>query len=313
MNNGKLANYQLPIFFALAFAITWTAQITTYIYAEAHSIRISNEDNLLHFQNLLSGTLQPGFAPYLLLFHLVFGPSVAGIIVTAVFKGRAGLTELFRRVLKVRIPLPWALTILAIPLVWSLIALGFGYVATGFAPIEFDFLVPLSLFLPFFLYLLVFTGVSEEIGWRGYALPELQRRFTAERSSWILGILWGLWHLPSVLLVPFLRDELTAVLISTSVLGLTFGIVGWTIVITWVYNNTQSVFWIIVLHGFVNTVQSYLVLSSNNAPAMGVWALIPWAFAVFLLKKYGGETLTGRQSQPVDAQSQRDIRVVPED
>ena len=166
-------------------------------------------------------------------------------------------------------------------------AAGSCYNDSGFAPIEYDLLVPLSMILPFFLYLLVFTGLSEEIGWRGYALPELQSKYTAEKSSWILGILWGLWHVPSVLLIPFLHGEWSLILVGTSLLGLTLGIVGWTIVITWVYNNTKSVFWMILLHGLVNTVQSYLVLSSGNQPAMAIWALIPWAFAIYLLTGRG--------------------------
>ncbi|MBN9149842.1 MAG: CPBP family intramembrane metalloprotease [Micrococcales bacterium] len=298
MVRDRLARIQLPLFFVLAYAITWSAQITTYLYADAHGIQISNEDNLAHFQALLAGRLDAGFTPYLLLFHLGFGPSVAGILVVALVRGRAGLGELFRRVIKVRVPLRWVLVIVAIPLVWSAVALGLGYLASGFAPIKFDFLVPLSMILPFFLYMVIFTGLSEEVGWRGYALPELQSKYSAEKSSWILGILWGLWHLPSVLLVPFLHGDLTLLLAGTSLLGLTLGIVGWTIVITWVYNNTGSVFWMIILHGFVNTVQSYLVLSSNNDPAMAIWAIIPWAFAIVLLKKYGGQTLTGQPKGP---------------
>lgn len=184
-------NFSSPFSSCLAYAITWTAQIVTYVYAEAQGIRISNEDNLLHFHDLLTGRLETGFVPYLVLFHFAFGPTVAGIVVTAVFKGRAGLRDLLRRITKVRIPVRWVLTILAIPLAWSTLALAFGYVAGGFAPITYDFLVPVSMMVPFFLYLVVFTGISEEIGWRGYALLEIQSAYSAEKSSWILGVLWG--------------------------------------------------------------------------------------------------------------------------
>lgn len=183
------------------------------------------------------------------------------------------------------------LAILIIPLAWNLTALGVGFVATGMKPINFDFLVPLSLAVPLFLYMFVFTGFAEEIGWRGYALPHLQTKYTAEKSSWILGVFWGLWHIPSVLFVQYLKGELTIPATISLLFGLTLGIVGWTIVITWIYNNTKSLFWIVILHALGNTFQSYLVLSSNNEPAMGVWALIPWVFAIFLLKKYGGKTL----------------------
>lgn len=291
MKLKKLSRYQLPIFFILAFALTWTAQITAYLYAYKHGIKITNEENLFHIGDLLTGSLAPGFAPYLLLFSFSFGPTIAGIIVTAIFKGRVGMANLWERLIKVRIPGRWVFLIFLIPLVWNLIALGIGFAANGFQPIHFDFLVPLALAVPLFLYMLVFTGLAEEIGWRGYALPELQTKYTAEKSSWILGIFWGLWHIPSVMLVQHLQGELTPPIAISLLFGLTLGIVGWTIVITWIYNNTKSLFWIVILHAVSNTFQSYLILSSNNEPAMAVWTLIPWAFAIFLLKKYGGKTL----------------------
>lgn len=107
------------------------------------------------------------------------------------------------------------------------------------------------------------TGLSEEIGGRGCALPELERKFSAEKPSWILGILWCLWHLPSALVIPFIHGELDIAIIGVTLLGLTLGIVGWTIVITWIYNYTQSVFRIILLHGLTTLVQSYRVLSQS--------------------------------------------------
>jgi len=41
--------------------------------------------------------------------------------------------------------------------------------------------------------------LGEEPGWRGYALPRLQRRFDPVTSSIILGFLWANWHLPLIL------------------------------------------------------------------------------------------------------------------
>jgi membrane protease YdiL (CAAX protease family) len=140
--------------------------------------------------------------------------------------------------------------------------------------------------------MVVCTGVAEEIGWRGYALPQLQRDHTAEKASWVLGFAWGLWHIPSVLYLPYLRGELNLGLVVPILAGLTFGIVGYTIVLTWIYNNTGSVFWIIVLHGWANTVQSYLVLSSGSYVAQLAWGLLPWTVALYLLKHYDAETLT---------------------
>ena len=77
-------------------------------------------------------------------------------------------------------------------------------------------------------------------------------------------------------------------------LGLTIGVVGYTIVLTWLYNNTQSLFWIVILHGYANAWQSYLVLSSGNFMIQVAYGVLPWVLAVWLLKRYDTETLTQR-------------------
>jgi membrane protease YdiL (CAAX protease family) len=52
----------------------------------------------------------------------------------------------------------------------------------------------LTLFIPN----LVGGPLGEEAGWRGFALPRLQRRFDPVTSSLLLGFLWASWHLPLI-------------------------------------------------------------------------------------------------------------------
>ncbi|WP_257879846.1 CPBP family intramembrane glutamic endopeptidase [Kocuria flava] len=268
-------------------------QIPAIVYAHGRGHSLTNEANLQHLMSLARGGLDPGFAVVLLLVLFSFGPSLAGVIVTALFHGRAGLQDLARRAVKVRVPARWVLIVLLVPVGLCAGSLLAGWVLGGFAPYRFDLLMPLAWFVPLLMFMLVFTGVAEELGWRGYALPQLQRRNTAERASWILGVLWGLWHLPANLLGPYLRGQLSVPMVVAVLLGLTVGIVGWTIVLTWIYNNTGSLFWIIVLHGWANTVQSYLVLSSGSFTAQVAYGVLPWVIAVVVLKRYGPATLTG--------------------
>lgn len=291
MDRQRLARYQVPIFFALAYAITWSAQLTAYRVAVPNGHVPTNEGNTLAAAAWLRGDLDAGYVPYLALLMFSFGPAVAGVVVTAIFKGRAGLAGLARRSTKVRIPARWMLLILTLPVAFAVASVGLGFVAEGMQ-LDYDFLVPLSMAPALLLFMVVCTGVAEEVGWRGYALPQLQTNHTAEKASWILGFAWGLWHIPSVLYLPYLRGELNLGLVVPILAGLTFGIVGYTIALTWIYNNTGSVFWIIVLHGWANTVQSYLVLSSGSYVAQLAWGVLPWAVALYVLKHYDAETLT---------------------
>ncbi|WP_051477259.1 CPBP family intramembrane glutamic endopeptidase [Arthrobacter sp. Br18] len=291
MDTG-LRKLQVPLFFVLAYAITWSVQIPAYLFAHSRGQNLDNESNLLHLLALFGGNLDPGFALVFLTFSFSFGPSVAGIVVTALFHGRAGLKNLFRRAVRVRIPARWIAIIVLVPLGLSLASVLLGYAISGFAPLRYSFVVPLGMAIPFLVSMIVFTGMAEEFGWRGYALPQLQRTRTAEKASWILGFAWGLWHLPSNMLLPLLRNELTIPMAVTVLLGLTFGAVGWTIVLTWIYNSTGSLFWIIVLHGLSNTIQSYVVLSSGNYTAQVIFGVLPWAIALWVLKRYGADTLT---------------------
>lgn len=301
MDREWLRRHQLAVFFILAYAITWSVQIPAYLFAYRENVKLSNEANTEHFLDLVSGRGHPGLAPYLLLFMFTFGPSLAGVIVTALVGGRAGLSELWSRVTRVGVAGRWVVIILLLPVALSFASLALAFLIGGFQPYGFDLLLPLSLFVPLLVYMLVCTGLAEEVGWRGYALPELQRHHTAEKASWILGIGWGLWHIPSVLVGPYLQGDLHIGLVVPVLLGLTMGIVGWTIVITWIYNHTQSVFWIIVLHGWNNTVQSYLVLSAEQYAAQVIFPILPWAIAVWLLKKYGTQTLTGQRDTDAPA------------
>lgn len=298
MDRAWVRRHQLAVFFLLAYAISWAAQMPGYLFARREGVQLNNEANTAHILDLLRGDLHPGLTPYLLLFSFAFGPTVAGLIVTAVVSGRAGLADLWRRLTLVRVSPRWIAIVMLLPILLALVSLAAAFLLNGLDPFGFDLLLPVSAFVPLLLYRLICTGLAEEVGWRGYALPELQRRHTAEKASWLLGIGWGLWHIPSVLVGPYLLGQVHLGLVAPILLGLTVGIVGWTIVITWIYNHTHSVFWIIVLHGWYNTVQSYLILSSEHFAAQAIFPLLPWVLAIFLLKRYGSQTLAQPAGTP---------------
>jgi CAAX protease family protein len=110
----------------------------------------------------------------------------------------------------------------------------------------------LSYLLSFALVTVLGGPLLEEGGWRGFALPRMERLHGPLLASLILGILWALWHLPE-----FLVPSWTAAMGGGSIVVITlFTItaVTFTIVITWVFNNTRaSLLLAILVHASIDT------------------------------------------------------------
>ena len=292
-----LRKFPLVSYFALAYAITWIIQLAGIILGNMANMRMSNETNYLAFVDLLSGRLSGQQALAYLVFALGMGPLLAGVIMTAVLDGRSGLRDLWVRCTRWKVGWKWYAFIVVVPLALNLLALGVTALVNQ-GGITLNPKLPWAHFLPFALYMIVFTGIVEEPGWRGFALPRLQSRYTADRASWILGVLWGVWHFPFMI---YYSDPLLGpgVLIG-SLVGLVMGTIGWTLVNTFLYNNTESVFMAILLHGLGNAFQSYLVLASGNLLAQTLFGLLPWVIAIIISKKYGDENLARRPRPQIE-------------
>src|SRR5262249_52236122 len=107
-----------------------------------------------------------------------------------------------------------------------------------------DFRAPDSTFVLLYLREFAFSltlGVAplwEEVGWRGFALPRLQRLRGPLVGTVILGALWGFWHLPFFFgLLSHTRPDASFVSRSSALVGFTIGLIGLSVVVTWVLNN----------------------------------------------------------------------------
>ncbi len=124
----------------------------------------------------------------------VYSPAIAGILLVWRHHGLKGLASFFRRITLLRMPAVWwVFLVIGIPAVFYVGALIKGTITD---PFPFS---PWYKLLPALAIGLV-IGPIEELGWRGVALPLLQRRFAPLWASLILGGIWGLWHLPAFFL-----------------------------------------------------------------------------------------------------------------
>jgi uncharacterized protein len=185
------------------------------------------------------------------------GPFVAAIIMTAFVSGRPGLREFFSRLARWRVGVKAYAIVFLIPILICLIAVGitlcFAAPASGLS-IEKLCELPER-----FLFIFLFIGLGEEPGWRGFALPQLQTKYSPLVASLILAPVWALWHLPLV------GNEFPWPIVPAFLLSL----FGATFMLTWLFNRTNgSVFLPMLFHATVNTVGAGLIFPLFSGAAL---------------------------------------------
>lgn len=133
--------------------------------------------------------------------------------------------------------------------------------------------------------------LSEELGWRGYALDALQARWGALVSSLIVGLFWSLWHVPLF----FIRDETNfyydwgfgTMLFWLFLLRMTLI----SVLITWIYNNNQrSILSAILLHFAYNFTFSFVYPIPDTMHLFGTLLIL--LMVIVIVRFWGPQTLT---------------------
>jgi uncharacterized protein len=197
------------------------------------------------------------------------GPTLAAFAVTALAEGKQGILDLLRRYVRWRVSPVWYLVaLLGIPALFLLGVLVQQPAAIG--SFRAPTLAVVLSSLAIYLHILVLGGpLGEEPGWRGFALPRLQRRFGPLRGTLWLGVLHGVWHLPLYLYVPGYNRAEPGLLGAASSFG-TFliGAIALSVVFTWMFNNTRgSLLPAILLHASINTAGMFMQLFPGISPA----------------------------------------------
>ena len=274
---------QLMVFFLATFAFSWS---------------------------IFGSALALGFAESPIVILGVWGPSLAGIVVTAIFYGKDGLKRFFGR-LNFKEGLKWFLPLLGFFLVIGLAGRFIGSAATG---IEFD---------PKFwgwawvaqvmVMQLLIAGMGEEFGWRGFALQRLQHIMTPLKATLVIAFFHLLWHAPTYWLGQGIHN--------VPAIWMVFFLLPWTILFTWAYNKSNgSILVSIFFHATMGATLSYtaflpgedvVVLSPElitmtwlpdglMGPYLGV-AVLYWVLAIYVLRGgFGGLGTPPEFEHPVD-------------
>jgi len=200
---GFLGGHQVTSFFVFTFVFSW------YFWGAAASIPESRD-------------------LYLTLGR--FGPTVVGLALIYLFKGREGIRDIFSKMVAWRVnPLFYVFAIFGT----ALVVVPAIFAGTYLGGTGYSWNDPSQWYMIFvtFGYVLFFSVLGEELGWRGFALPRIQRDAVALVSSLVLGLVWGLWHVPLWFVPGDFHQSLSLPIFLLQTMG-------FSVLYTWLYNNT---------------------------------------------------------------------------
>jgi uncharacterized protein len=237
---GLLARHPLVVFFIIAYAGSWLVWMPLVLSERGTAF--------LPFNSPLLAVAFP--------VGIFVGPFLSAFVMTSATEGRAGVGRLLRRFVLWRVELRWYLfALLGVPALFVLSVIVLPGVLASFQGQGLASLAPLPLLSLFVSVFFLGGPFGEEPGWRGFALPRLQRLHSPLMGSLILGPLWAFWHLP-IFLVPAWNFPLTLLNIVLYVISA----ISFTIVMTWVFNNTKgSVLMAVLMHASFDT--TFLILN----------------------------------------------------
>jgi len=235
-----LQQHRILAFFVLAFALSWYPWIIALLRGQ------STGPNPL-------------------------GPLVAGIVITAAVAGRIGLSEFLKRITRWRVGARWYAVIFLTPVLLCLLAVALTLAFMPHATMASLAVEKIREVPERFVFILLFIGFGEEPGWRGFALSNLQKRYSPLRASLILAPIWALWHLPLI------GTEFQWPIVAPFVIS----VFGATFMLTWIFNRTKgSVLLPMLFHAMVNTVGSGLIFTLISGEAV---ILLWWIYSFLWL------------------------------
>ena len=263
--------HRLVAFFVLTYAISWSLN--------GFVILVGMEPSWTRW--ILSGFLTAS------------GPAIAAVVV--VYVSEDDLREWASGIVDWRVHPKWYVAAIGIPAAVALASAAVVDLLGG--PVDFGTFSPHLLTLAFGIVLGTFIGGGqEEIGWRGFAQPELQQRYGGLLAAIVIGVLWGLWHLP--LFIDPTAPHSQWPLASQAVYFV--GITGFSVLLAWVYNGSGgSILLVMVMHGSENALGALVPLDVDLVIVDGVpdWgmlvslnvshALLMWILALVVIGLVG--------------------------
>ncbi len=103
-----------------------------------------------------------------------------------------------------------------------------------------------------------FIALGEEIGWRGYLYPTLEKRFSPVKAHIIMGIIWGVWHTP-INLTGYNYGKSYPAFPFVGIVAMCVFCFSAGVLLSFVAEKTKSIYFAGVMHGAINAISAFSI------------------------------------------------------
>lgn len=305
---------KLNLFFALTFAISWSVwilapfisfgdllllngicvigafgpSISAVIITSKNGTKSHNDNNLrkkrtilfiivsiISFLSALVMLFFNQFFSFITIFVLFFASIIAAFLISGMYSSNPDIADLLTPIKGVKGKNLYLLVAFSIPILISLGGYLIFFMLGEVIPAEINLFIILLYLTSLFPYIFFFGGaLNEEIGWRGFANPYLQEKYSPLMTGIIIGIIWSVWHAP-LHFNEFYGDGLFGFL-TRFAYNIPFGIL-----FTWYYDKSEkNLLGAIILHASINI---YFFFGSIFIEVFIFSMLISFLFLLFII------------------------------
>lgn len=209
-----------------------------------------------------------------------FAPSLAAIATTWLIGGAPAMRKLLTPLTHWRHDAGWyVFALLLVPVIAAVSAILQALFISPLHWVDAMAILPVALVWP------PLAALGEEIGWRGFMLPRLQARFGMLSAALLVGVVWGLWHLPAHWIGMKAYGDL---FLAAFLINGPFVLSGHAVIMSWLWNRTRGSLLLMVLYHMSVTFSAMVmpVSATNGALGLlsaGIGAVLVWAVALYLV------------------------------
>ncbi|MFA5527757.1 MAG: type II CAAX endopeptidase family protein [Peptostreptococcales bacterium] len=170
-------------------------------------------------------------------------PTLAVVFISLILREKAIINNIKKHFHINTTVVKWLVPTIAIPSICIVVSSCIlTYYKIDYVPWKGD----MSFYILSFVAMLI-GSAAEEIGWRGFLLPNLQKKYTPFMSSVIVGILWGVWHLN------FTGGILGFILYTVTIIEM-------SILMSWLYNKSNGSMLLMTVWHLIFNLTSHIFL-----------------------------------------------------